>query len=158
MSDHARVAGATSQTIELGGEKYTLKPYTVGLWAEMSAFVRSLKGDPIKEICDRLDSIPAEQQSRWMRAAVEAAANQSPSEQELSAFETSLLGTAFKLWTTLKIDHAGEFPSPQAVLDKLASLSTAEGEKTLAEIILKLEVAGGEADLKNCAGRRETPA
>jgi hypothetical protein len=158
MSDHARIAAMTSQTIELGGKTYALKPYVVGLWAEMSAFVRSLKGDPIKEVCDRLDSIPVEQQPRWMRAAVEAAANQSPSEQELSAFETSLLGTAFKLWATLKADHAEDFPSPYAVLDKLAALSEAEGEKKLAEIILKLEVAGGEADLKNCAGRPRTPA
>jgi hypothetical protein len=158
MSDHARIAGMTSQTIELGGKQYTLKPYVVGLWAEMSAFVRSLKGDPIREVCDRLDTIPAEQQQRWMRAAVEAAANQSPGEEELSAFETSLLGTAFKLWATLKAEHAGDFPSPYAVLDKLASLSEADGEKKLTEIILKLEAAGGEADLKNCDGRPRTPA
>ena len=158
MSDHARVAGTTSQTIELGGKTYTLKPYVVGLWAEMSAYVRRLKGDPIKEVCDRLESIPADQQQRWMKAAVEAAANQSPAEQELSAFEKSLLGTAFKLWTTLKADHAREFPDPQAVLDKLISLSEQEGQKKLAEIMMKLEVAGGEADLKNSAGRSATPA
>jgi hypothetical protein len=158
MSDHARVAGKTSQTIELGGKIYTLRPYTVGLWAEMSAFVRGLKGDPIREVCQRLDAIPPEQQQRWMRAAVEAAANQSPSEQELSAFEKSLLGTAFRLWTTLRSEHANEFPGPQAVLDALLALSQREGEKKLAEIMLKLEVAGGEADLKNSAGRPATPA
>jgi hypothetical protein len=158
MSDHARVAGKTSQTIDLGGKPYTLKPYVVGLWAEMSAFVRGLKGDPIKEVCDRLDSIPADQQQRWMRAAVEAAANQSPTAEELSAFERSLLGIAFKLWTTLKSEHANEFPDPYAVMDKLVALSEQEGEKKLAEIMMKMEVASGEADLKNCAGRHETPA
>jgi hypothetical protein len=158
MSDHARVAGKTSQTIELGGKTYTLKPYVVGLWAEMSAFVRTLKGDPIKEVCDRLDSIPADQQQRWMRAAVEAAANQTPSEQELASFEGSLLGTAFKLWATLKADHGQEFPHPQAVMDRLISLTEEQGEKKLAEIMMKLEVASGEYDLKNSAGQPATPA
>ena len=124
----------------------------------MSAFVRSLKGDPIKEVCDRLDAIPAHQQQRWMKAAVEAAANQSPSEQELSAFEGSLLGTAFKLWTTLKADHRDEFPDPYAVMDKLLALAEGEGQKKLAEIMMKLDVASGEADLKNSAGRPATPA
>ena len=157
-ADHARVAGKTSQTIELGGKPYTLKPYVVGLWAEMSAFVRSLKGDPIKEVCERLDQIPAEQQARWMKAAVEAAANQAPSEQELSAFETSLLGTAFKLWATLKTDHRDDFPDPYAVLDKLLALAERDGRKKLAEIVMKLDVASGEADLKNCVGRPATPA
>jgi len=158
MSDHARVAGKTSQTIELGGKTYTLKPYVVGLWAEMSAFVRSLKGDPIKEVCDRLDAIPPDQQQRWMKAAVEAAADQTPTEQDLSAFERSLLGTAFKLWTTLKTEHLKEFPGPHAVMDKLISLTEEEGEKKLAEIIMKLEVASSEADLKNSAGQPATPA
>jgi hypothetical protein len=158
MSDHARVAGKTSQTIELGGKTYTLKPYVVGLWAEMSAFVRRLKGDPIKEVCDRLETIPADQQQRWMKAAVEAAANQTPSEQELSAFEQSLLGTAFKLWTTLKADHIQDFPQPHAVMDKLVSLTEEQGQRKLAEIMMKLDVASGEADLKNCDGRSETPA
>jgi hypothetical protein len=148
----------TSQTIELGGKTYTLKPYVVGLWAEMSAYCRRLKGDPIKEVCDRLESIPADQQQRWMKAAVEAAANQSPTEQELSAFEQSLLGAAFKLWTSLKAEHVREFPDPQAVLDRLLALSEQDGRKKLAEIMLKLEVAGGEADLKNSAGQPATPA
>jgi hypothetical protein len=76
----------------------------------------------------------------------------------LSAFETSLLGTAFKLWSALKADHLKDFPSPQAVLDKLISLGEQQGEKKLAEILLKLEVASGEADLKNSAGRCATPA
>ena len=49
MSDLARVSGKMFQTIELDGKAYTLRPYTVGIWAEMSAFVRSLKGDPIAE-------------------------------------------------------------------------------------------------------------
>jgi hypothetical protein len=132
--------------------EYTLKPYVVGIWAEMSSFVRSLKGDPIKEICDRLDSIPPEQQARWMKVAVDAASNQSPTEVELAAFEKSLLGTAFKLWSTLKADHVDEFPTPQSVMDKLISLSETEGEKKLAEIMLKLEVASGEADIKNLPG------
>ncbi len=157
MSDHARVVGKTTQTVELGGKQYTLRPYVVGLWAEMSAFVRRLKGDPIKEVCQRLETIPLEQRPQWLRAAVEAAANQSPSDEELSAFEQSLLGTAFKLWSALRADHAEEFRDPQAVLDVLLALERREGEKKLAEIVLKLEVAGGEADLKNSAGRPATP-
>jgi hypothetical protein len=156
MSDHARVAGKTFQTIDIGGKTYTLKPYVVGLWAEMSAFVRSLKGDPIKEVCDRLDLIPADQQQRWMKVAVDAAANQSPTEVELATFEKSLLGTAFKLWSTLKADHLDEFPTAQAVMDKLISLTESEGEKKLAEIMLKLEVASGETDLKNSSGQPAT--
>ena len=157
MSDHARVAGKTFHTIELGGKQYTLRPYVVGLWAEMSAFVRRLKGDPIGEVCRRLETIPPEQRPQWMRAAVEAAANQSPSDEELAAFEQSLLGTAFRLWCALRADHAAEFADPQAVLDVLLALDPREGEKKLAEIVLKLEVAGGEADLKNFDGRPATP-
>ena len=136
--------------------EYTLKPYVVGIWAEMSAFVRSLKGDPIKEVCDRLDSIPADQQQRWMKVAVDAAANQSPTEIELASFEKSLLGTAFKLWSTLKADHSDEFPDAHAVMDKLIGLSESEGEKKLAEVMLKLELASGEADLRFSDGRPAT--
>ena len=165
MSDHGRVAGEPTQTIELGGKTYTLKPFVVGVWAEMSAFVRRLKGDPIKEVCERLASIPTDQQARWMKVAVEAAANQSPTDQELASFETSLLGTAFKLWTTLvgpkaqrDKDILAEFPDAHAVMDRLVSLGEQEGEQKLAEIMMKLDLASGEADLKNSHGQPQTTA
>ena len=149
MSDNARVAGKNFQTIDLGGKSYTMRPYVVGVWAEMSAFVRSLKGDPIKEVCERLDDIPPHQQARWMKVAVDAAANQTPTEIEIAAFEKSLLGTAFKIWTALKADHLDEFPTPQSVADRLIALKEEDGQNKLTEILLKLEVASGEADLKN---------
>ena len=158
MSDHARVAGKTSQTIELDGKTYTLKPYVVGLWAEMSAFVRSLKGDPIKEVCDRLDAIPAEQQQRWMKAAVEAAANQAPTEQELSAFEQSLLGTAFKLWTTLEGEPRSGIPRAAGGHGRLISLTEEEGEKKTGRNHVQAGGRRGEANLKNSAGQPATPA
>jgi len=136
--------------------EYTLKPYVVGIWAEMSAFVRSLKGDPIKEVCDRLDSIPPDQQQRWMTVAVNAAANLTPTEDELIAFEKTLLGQAFKLWSCLKSDHSDEFPTPHVVRDKLIGLLEAQGEKKIAEVMLKMEIASGEQDLKGFAGRPAT--
>ena len=158
MSDLARVSGKTFQTIELDGKSYTLRPYTVGIWAEMSAFVRSLKGDPIAEVCRRLDEIPPEQHAAWMKAAVEAAAHQSPSDKDLVEFEQSLLGKAFGLWAALKTDHLADFPTPHAVLDALVALNQREGAAKLKEILLKLELAAGKHDLKNCAGRPATPA
>jgi hypothetical protein len=158
MSDLARVSGKTFQTIELDGKTCTLRPYTVGLWAEMSAFVRGLKGDPIAAVCRRLHEIPPEQQPAWINAAVAAAANQTPSDQDLVDFEQSLLGKAFGLWTALKADHLADFPTPQSVLDALVALNEREGAAKLKEILLKLELASGQHDLKNCAGRHAMPA
>lgn len=158
MSDLARVSGKTYQTIELDGKTYALRPYTVGVWAEMSAFVRQLTGDPIAEVCRRLHEIPPDQHAAWMKAAVETAANQSPSDKDLVDFEQSLLGKAFGLWAALKADHAAEFPTPHAVLDVLVSLNQRQGEAKLKEVLLKLELASGRYDLKNCAGRPAAPA
>jgi hypothetical protein len=156
MSDLARVSGKTFQTIELDGKTYTLRPDTVGIWAEMSALVRATKGDPIAEVCRRLGEIPPEQHAAWMKAAVEAAARQSPSDKDLVEFEQSLLGKAFGLWAALKADHLADFPTPHAVLDELVALNQREGEAKLKEIMLKLELASGKHDLKNCDGRRGT--
>lgn len=155
-SDHGRVAGANFQTLELGGKSYTLRPYVVGLYAEMSAFVRNLKGNPINAVCKAWDSIPASQREFWMAAAVKEAAAQSVTPEDLAAFEQSLLGTAFKLWSTLKADHIDEFPTPYAVMDRMIALKEEEGEAKLAEIMAKLHVASGEADLKNSAGQPAT--
>lgn len=152
QSDPARVAGAAVHTIELGGKTYNLKPWTMGVYAEMSAFVRSLKGDPIQELCNRLSSLPSDQHAKWMRAAVEAAANQTPTDEEMTRFEESNLGAAFKLWTLLKTDHLAEFPTPFAVMNMMTNLSEAK----LMEVAAKAPIASGENDLKNSAGQPGT--
>lgn len=152
VSDPARVTGAYVHEVELNGKTYTLRPWTVGIYSEMSAFVRSLKGDPIKELCSRLSSIPPDQHQSWMRAAVEAAANQSPPDEEMNRFENSNLGVAFKLWWLLKTDHKDEFPNPFAVMNMMVTLS----EEKLMELAVKTPLASGEADLKNSDGQPET--
>ncbi len=156
MNDQATMAGKTAATITLGGKEYTLRPYVVGVWAEMKTFVASLKGDPIKAVCDRLDSIPANQQARWMKAAVEAAANQTPTEQEIAVFEKTLLGQAFHLWACLKSDHLAEFPTPHVVYSLLIDEAERHGQSKLAEIMLKVHVGSGGEALKNSVGRSPT--
>ena len=155
-SDHARVAGTITQTIEFAGKTYTLKPYRVGLWAEMSAFVRSQKGDPIKAVCDRWASIPSGQRDQWMESAIRAATNQTPSEAEMAEFEKSLLGEAFKLWCVIKPECLEDFPTPIEVRDKLIEIGETEGAGKVVEILTKLHIVGGEADLKNSDGQPAT--
>ena len=156
MTDQAVMAGKTGSKITLGGKEYTLRPYVVGVWAEMKAFVASLKGDPIKEVCDRLDSIPPNQQGRWMKAAVEAAANQTPTDEEMLAFEKSLLGQAFHLWACLKADHLAEFPTPHVVYELMVAEAEEHGQSKLTEIMLKVHVGSGGEALGNSAGRSPT--
>ncbi len=159
MNDQATMAGKTTAKITLGGKEYTLRPYVVGIWAEMKAFVASLKGDPIKEVCERLDAIPADQQARWMKVAVEAAANQTPTDQEMLGFEKSLLGQAFHLWACLKTEHLIDFPTPHVVYELMVAEAEQHGQNKLTEIMLKVQVASGGEALKNSAGRSPaTPA
>ncbi len=156
MTDQATMAGKAATRIALGGKEYTLRPYVVGVWAEMKAFLASLKGDPIKALCERLDSIPANQQPRWMKAAVEAAANQTPSDEEMLAFEKSLLGQAFHLWACLKAEHLAEFPTPHVVHALMIDEAERHGQSKLTEIMLKVHVGSGGEALKNSAGRSPT--
>ena len=155
-SDHARVAGAITQTIDFGGKTYTLKSFRVGLWKEMSAFVRSQKGDPIKAVCERWASIPPSQRDQWMEAAIRSATNQTPSEEEMTAFEKSLLGEAFKLWYAIQPEAAEDFPTPLVVRDKLVEINETIGMENVVEILTKLHIAGGEVDLKNSGGQPAT--
>ena len=155
MTDQATMAGKAATRIALGGKEYTLRPYVVGVWAEMKAFLASLKGDPIKALCERLDSVPANQQPRWMKAAVEAAANQTPSDEEMLAFEKSLLGQAFHLWACLKGEHLAEFPTPHVVHALMIDEAERHGQSKLTEIMLKVHVgSGGEARKTPLAGAR----
>jgi hypothetical protein len=159
MSDPATVAGKATETITLGGKTYTLHPYVVGMWGEMRDFVRHRKGDPIKELCTRLDSIPPAQQERWMKAALETASRQTPTDEEILTFEKSLLGRAFGMWCSLKQDHLADFPTAEKVYDAIVLEAETNGEKALSEILLKLHLASGEAALKNSVGRStNTPA
>ena len=98
-----------------------------------------------------------------MKAAVEAAANQTPSDEEMLAFEKSLLGQAFHLWACLKAEHLAEFPTPHVVYALMIDEAERHGQSKLTEIMLKVHVgSGGEARKKlrwpepDGSGRRAT--
>lgn len=153
MTKHYRIAGKSFRTISIGGKQYTLRPAVLGVYAEMEAYVVSLRQDPLEIATRACQRAPANQHAAIWDAAMRAERSaRIATAEEMASFENSVPGIAWKLWKSLEQDH----PEIDGVAAALALLEQA-GEDRLSEIVATLHVATGEGDIKNCSGREEEP-
>jgi len=145
-----RTAGVSFETLTVAGKTYKLRPLEVGTaYAEMEAHVFSLRGDPLAAAGEAVAKLPANLHGVIWDAAFKAVMNnRTVSLEEISAFENSVRGRAWKLWKCVEKDH------PEIdTLDKALELLTQIGPERALEVDLKLKVASGEADLGKSFGR-----
>lgn len=149
MSGQHRAAGLQTSTITISGRTYTLRPLTVGAYAQFEDWVVSQKGDPIAALAKVIDQIPAAHRDQAWEAAITAAQKaRIVTTAEMAAAENSLHGIAWKLWKCLEQDH----PEVNSV-DAALQLLIAAGQQRADEIKAALRVASGEEDLKNSSGQ-----
>lgn len=148
-----RTAGASSQTLVIGEKTYTLRPLTVGLYAEMEAYVVAQREDPMVIAALACQKVPAQFHTDIWDSAMRAAKSaRTVTAAEMSAFEQSIRGLAFKFWACLKTDH------PKLTVDDALKLIEEAGEERMAELQARIHVGSGEADLKNSSGQAEATA
>ena len=68
-----RTQGKATETLEVGGETFTLSPLTFGFFGEMEAYVCSLRSDPIAVATEASASVPESQRPMLWDAAMRAA-------------------------------------------------------------------------------------
>jgi hypothetical protein len=151
MSKHHRTAGVDHRVIEIAGQKYTLRPLTVGVYASMESFISSRRPDPLAIASEAVKRLPASQHDAIWRAAMSQAVQaRTVTADEASAFENSVDGLAWKVWQCLVADHP-EIDS----LESAKALLLKAGEEKFEELARAAEIASGEADLKKSSGQVE---
>lgn len=152
MQKIQRTSGQSYELIEIEGKQYKLRPLKVGVYGEMEAFVLAQRGDPLAAAGQAVQHLPAAMHAAVWDAAMRAVmANRNVTTQEMSDFENSIRGYAWKLWKCLEQDH----PEVDS-LDKALALLEKIGPARAAEVDAKLRVATGEADMGKSSG--PTPA
>ncbi len=148
MSKHHRTAGKDYETFTVGDKTYTLRPLTVGTYAELESYVRSRRPDPLALAADAAAKVPPSQQpAMWDAAFRIATAGRTVSAEEMMAFETSPMGIAWKFWQLVKRDHP-EIDSAEKAMALLEQI----GREKSTELIMKMQIASGEEDVKNSDG------
>lgn len=137
--------------MDIGGTKYKLRPLTVGAYADLEAYIASLRPDPLEAAAKAVEnpSIPAKHHATiWETAMREASSVRIVTAREIAEFESDINGLAWSLWQSLKADH----PEIDSVESAKALLIKA-GVKNLERIARTLEMSSGEADLKKSTGQ-----
>lgn len=154
MQGHARTSGMSFQTITVGGKLYKLRPFRMSAYAEIEAYILSLREDPITLAAQAAAQAPESQHAViWETAFKLASKSRTVSREELAQFDNTLMGLACRVWICLKEDHADEFPRPEDVLPWMERIAREKGEDaTKAELQAKVSVASQQADLGNSSG------
>jgi hypothetical protein len=162
MQGAARTVGRIPQRFKAGGKTYTLHAPSVGdLIVEMQAYMISLRGNPLLQAVDAVRRLPADltpeqrelfAQRIWQSAEAASVRVNAPDPDEITRFENSLTGIAFRLWKCLQEDHADEFPDVESVLRLMELMVEEEGDTALDELVIKTRQATGEEDAKNSSG------
>jgi len=162
----ARTMGRIKRTLTVCGRKYTLTAPGIGqLYADLEAYIISRRSDPLEAVARAIAAgkIPESQQDRAWRIAMEQATRMGAvSQAEMTEFENSPRGLAYKLWACLQAEHAAEFPDPESVLrlvekavEEAAARHPDNPEAATAELARLMQVtavATGEADAGNSSG------
>ena len=144
-------AGTTFSTIAIGGKQYTLRPFTVGVYAAMEAYIVSRRTDPFVGAVRACKVAPPEQHAAIWDAATRAfQQSQTVTAEEMRNFENSLEGIAWKFWRCIMKDHPDINSTAKAM-----ELIEIAGAERLAEIQARVYAGSGEASLKNSAGQTE---
>jgi hypothetical protein len=106
MSGHARISGKTFAKITLGGKTWTIRPAKLGSFGELEAYYLSLLQDPVVYASQRASLIPREQHEALFKSALDLASKlKIVNAQQLSEFENSLRGIAFKVYVAFREEH-----------------------------------------------------
>lgn len=153
MSGHHRTAGVDCRTITIEETEYTIRPLKVGVYAEMEAYIVSLRDDPLALAAAAVEKLaPVHHQAIWDAAMRQAANQRTVTAQQATDFENSIQGIAWKFWKCLEADH----PEINSV-DAAIKLLTKAGKNRLEEVMKAIELGSGEHDLKNSSGQDPTP-
>lgn len=151
MSKHHRTAGVDRRTVTILGKQYTLRPLTVGVYAQMEAYIISCRPDPLAVASEAVGKLPASQHDAVWRAAMnQAVAARVVTAEAAAEFENSVNGLAWKLWQCMREDNP-EINSMEAARDLLIKA----GEEHFEYLARSTELASGEADLKKSSGQVE---
>jgi hypothetical protein len=154
MSKQHRTAGVDFRVETINGKDYTLRPLTLGVYAEMEAYIISQRPDPLAVASAAVSRLPQSQHKAiWDAAMEKAVSDRVVSTEQAKAFEDSLDGLCWKLWQCLKQDHP-EINSVQAARD----LMLEAGEEHFEKLAYATELASGEADIKKSSGPAEDRA
>jgi hypothetical protein len=150
MDGLARTSGQLYQELVIGGKTYTLRPPAMtGLYGKMEAYIIAQRVDPLVLAATACKTAPKEQHDAIWQAAMKVASKARTVEAtEMAEFENSVKGLAFKFWACLQEKHAQDVLTPD---DALRLLEEA-GDERIGEILAKVHVASGQADLGNSSG------
>lgn len=151
---HASVAGKNFLVLPIGGKNYTLRPMKIGSYAELQAYYLSLRDDPLV-LAARATSNPqippTAHAAIWDSAMRVASSMRIIPPGEMSAFENSVHGLAFKFYKSIQEDHP-EIKSPDEILPLFESI----GEEDFAALQAALSVVNEALTLKNSSGPEGT--
>lgn len=117
-----QTADQTAQAIVVNGKQYTLRPVRF-TYRQMEEFVVSRRTDPIDAAVKATAKAPASQHTAIWDAAMRAVISQrkTATVQEMTDFESSILGFAWKLWQCVRVDHP-EVDSIERALELLEEI------------------------------------
>lgn len=152
MSKHHRTAGTEFTVVEIKGKRFTMRPLTVGQYAELESHIVSLRGDALAIASEAVKKLPeSHHEAIWKAAMREAVASRTVTMKEANDYQNSLDGLAWMVWQCVKQDHP-EIDSLTAARELVMSA----GPEEFKRIALATEVASGEADLKKSSGQADT--
>lgn len=151
MSKHHRTAGVSYKTVRVLGKEYTLRPLTVGTYAEMESFIVNRRPDPLSIASEAVKRLPSNHHDAvWKAAMSQAVTARTVTAEEAAAFENSVDGLAWKLWQCMRQDHP-EIDSTDAAKAFLVRA----GEEHFELLARATEIGSGEADLKKSSGQED---
>lgn len=148
MEGQARVSGAVTRDVELGGRKYRLGVFRVGDYAATEARVVSLRPDPLEFALAATARAPESQHARiWAAALEQADRNRYATSADVARFLDSLEGVAWQFYRcALRHDPGVDLATIHAALLDL-------DQNAVRAISLKVRVASGELELGNSSGQ-----
>lgn len=151
MEGHAQARGSLPQTFAFAGKKYTLSaPFRVGTYEQMERYIISLRADPLAIATEACRKAPRDMHATiWEAALRRAEQARVVTQDEVLAFETSMLGFAWKAWYCLQDHHKDEFPTPADALRLLEQVAEAN---MIEELQAKVSLVSGEHDVGNSSG------
>jgi hypothetical protein len=163
MSDgHARTTGALYRVVTLGGNKYKLRPFSLGVLPEMEAFIISKREDPIVW-ATRACLLAPESQHKviWEVAMEKSIRARAVTDSEINEFRGTSIGNAWVFWVCARQDNPGVFPDKATCpgiyedecVRKALEIMSCATDQELAILQAEAQVASGEADAKNSTGR-----
>jgi hypothetical protein len=147
MNGLHHIAGAES-AIAIAGKTYRAAPLTLGMRAEIEAQVVARRADVLDEVLRRLETAPARHHEALLDAALRRLERRrTATAEEVAEFLATFDGAAFVFWLLVRDRHP-EIDSP-------AAATAVCRQAPLGQLQARLDLATGEGELKNSAGRAE---